>query len=198
MIEQLLQEINEDKHTNPATTSNKFKTDLWNFVMQEYMWPQDKTAVEFGTHKGQTTRILSHLFGKVHTFNLPGNFDKAMQLNSDRNNINYIGLDLYKTDVYDTPVNDSISFYLVDAGHSTDQVLTDFSRLSIMNNTNPCYIVFDDYGLIYDVHDAVNYLLEYPVIEVVAEIGHPKGYDFKNGRVLNLGPEGLICKLINN
>ena len=65
MIEKLLKQIKEDKVYNMSTTSFKFKRDVWNF----FQGFQDKIAVEFGTHKGQTTRILSFLFKKVYTIN---------------------------------------------------------------------------------------------------------------------------------
>ena len=58
MIDQLLKEIGEDKIQNMTTTSLKFKRDVWEF----FQGFQDKVAVEFGTHKGQTTKILSHFF----------------------------------------------------------------------------------------------------------------------------------------
>ena len=53
-IDNVLQtEIREDKHDNPSTTSFKFKKDLYEFFKDS----KDKVCVEFGTHKGQTTRI---------------------------------------------------------------------------------------------------------------------------------------------
>jgi hypothetical protein len=47
-IEDILNEIKEDKHHNLSTTSFKFKTDVWNF----FQGFNDKTAVEVavGTH----------------------------------------------------------------------------------------------------------------------------------------------------
>ena len=66
MIDKLLEEIGEDKFQNNTTTSLKFKRDIWDFF-QGY---QDKIAVELGTHKGQTTKILSYLFKKVYTVNI--------------------------------------------------------------------------------------------------------------------------------
>ena len=88
-IEELLSEIKEDKIDNLSTTSFQLKKDLWEFFQN----CQDKIAVEFGTHKGQTTRILSHLFKKVYTVNCNDNLD-AKALNSDRNNIVYLNFDL--------------------------------------------------------------------------------------------------------
>ena len=85
MIDQLLKEIGEDKHQNMTTTSFKFKRDVWEFF-QHF---QDKIAVEFGTHKGQTTKVLSHLFKKVYTVNRLDN-KEAKTLNKDIKNIEYI------------------------------------------------------------------------------------------------------------
>lgn len=195
MIEKILQEINEDKHTNPATTSNNFKRDLWDFCIEMNL---NGLAVEFGTHKGQTTRVLSYLFDKVYTFNLPGNFDKAKEINQDRDNIQYIGVDLYKTSVNEEFFTSQVSLFLIDAGHSTDNVLTDFTRAINMPLSDTVYFVFDDYGLIYDVKTAIDSLIQFGKLEIIREIGQPQGYDFKNGRILQLGSEGLICKLIKD
>ena len=98
-IDKLLEQIGEDKHTNPATTSNKFKKDLYEFCKSEFPWTCEHVAAEFGTHKGQTTKILSEVFDKVYTVNLPDNFNEARRINADRDNIEYVGLDLYKSDV---------------------------------------------------------------------------------------------------
>ena len=93
-IEELLIEVGEDKHQNLSTTSFKFKTDLWNF----FKGFEDKVCVEFGTHKGQTTRILSFLFDRVHTINNNEN-ELAKELNRERNIIVHQG----KTE---TPANE--------------------------------------------------------------------------------------------
>ena len=81
LIDKLLAEIGEDKCDNFSTTSFKFKKDLWEF----FQGFDDKIAVEFGTHKGQTTKILSHLFKKVYTVNRNDNetainFNKLMKI----------------------------------------------------------------------------------------------------------------------
>lgn len=194
MIEKLLTQIGEDKHTNPTTTSNKFKTDLWNFCKENGL---GGTAVEYGTHKGATTRILAHLFDTVYTCNLPNHFDQAKLLNLDLINIVYVGIDLYNSDLYESLTSDSISLFFVDAIHTHDAVITDFTRSTNMNCADPCYFVFDDTGLYPEVLRAVNDLVWMEKLEIVKEIGHPKGYDFGSGRILNHGAEGLICKLIN-
>ena len=85
MIDQLLEEVGEDKTQNMTTTSLKFKRDVWEF----FQGFEDKIAVEFGTHKGQTTKILSHLFKKVYTVNNQDNAE-AKRLNKNIQNIEYI------------------------------------------------------------------------------------------------------------
>jgi hypothetical protein len=195
MIEQLLETIGEDKHTNPTTTSNKFKRDLWEFCKNEFSDRIHPTAVEFGTHKGQTTYILANIFDFVHTCNLPRNFDKAMELNVNYDNINYVGIDLYNTDIQQPFTNDAVDLFLIDAGHSYDNVMTDFTRATYMNTIFPCYFVFDDYGLIPEVKRAINDLIWVGKLEIVQYIGHEPNYDFRNGRVLS-DWEGVICKLV--
>jgi hypothetical protein len=193
MIEQLLKEIKEDKIDNLSTTSFKFKTDIWNFF-QGY---DDKIAVEFGTHKGQTTRILSFLFKKVYTININDN-RSAKELNSDRDNIIYIdNFDLYAGNPL--PINDEISMYLIDAGHEYNQVISDINMAFSLNCSKECYIVFDDYGVeqyIESVHKAVNHAIASDALLYVVGIGHESGFSFGGTppRIL-MNSEGLITKI---
>jgi hypothetical protein len=193
-IKELLEEVGEDKHQNLTTTSFKFKTDLWNF----FQGFQDKVAIEFGTHKGQTTRIMSHLFKKVHTVNNSDN-EKSKELNADRTNIVHHNFNLYSPDKL--PVVDIIDVALIDAGHTYAEVIYDINRIISMNCSEECYIVFDDYGSIPDVRKAIDHAISMKYLEEVQEIGHSKGHNFGNGtkggpdRIL-AGPEGLITKVI--
>lgn len=198
-IKELLAEIGEDKYQNLSTTSFKFKTDIWNFFQN----CQDKIAVEFGTHKGQTTRILSHLFKKVYTINNNDSVS-AKQLNKDRNNIIYVNFDLYSNSIL--PIADIIDVFLVDAGHDYEHVIADINRCTSMQCASDCYIVFDDYGA--DCHEqtvkkAVDEAVNCGAVIIIKEIGHKKGHNFgsanKSGpdRIL-LNSEGLITKIIWN
>lgn len=192
-IEKLLEEIGEDKHQNPATTSNKFKTDLWNFcksIENSNTW----NCVEYGTHKGQSLKILSKLFNHVYTINLPNHFDAAMQLNSESTNITYVGMDLYTTDIYDKITEKIVNLFFIDAVHTYDAVLSDFTRSINLNCSDECYFVFDDYGLIPDVKRAVEDLIQIGKLKVIMSIGHEPGYNFKNGRTLS-DWEGIICQI---
>lgn len=194
-IEELLNEIGEDKHQNLSTTSFKFKTDFWNFF-QGY---QDKICVEFGTHKGQTTRILSFLFKTVYTINNNDN-ETAKELNHDRDNIIYLNFDLYEN--ISLPIDDTIDVFFIDAGHTYSNVIHDIYLAASCNCCDTCYIVFDDYGLIYDVRKAVDDAIAAKELELVSEIGHSAGHNFGTGnkegddRILQ-NTEGIITKMIN-
>lgn len=194
MIDILLNEIKEDKTDNLSTTSFKFKRDLWEFFQE----CQDKVAVEFGTHKGQTTRILSHLFKKVYTININDN-RSSKELNLDRNNIEYIdNFDLYSS--RQLSISDTIDMFLIDAGHSYYQVISDINRATGLNCSPECFIVFDDYGSIQyelDVKKAVDEAISMKAISLIKGIGHEKGFNFGGTppRILN-NYEGLITKII--
>ena len=192
MIEKLLKQIKEDKVDNMSTTSFKFKRDVWDF----FQVFQDKIAVEFGTHKGQTTRILSFLFKKVYTIN---NNDSIMakDLNQDRDNIVYLNFDLYSNQPL--PINDKISMFLIDAGHDYDHVISDINLAFSLNHTSDCYIVFDDYGLTqyeHHVYKAVNQAINMGALTFIKGIGHEEGFNFggEPPRILH-HPEGLITKI---
>jgi hypothetical protein len=193
MIEQLLKEIKEDKVDNLSTTSFKFKRDVWDFFQN----CQDKVAVEFGTHKGQTTRILSFLFKKVYTININDNA-AAKSLNSDRSNIIYIdNFDLYSGQAL--PIKDQIYMSLIDAGHDYKQVISDINSVFNLNCEAESYIVFDDYGsdqYKYEVKKAVDEAINLGALNVMKKIGHESGTNFGGipARVL-LDHEGLITKI---
>ena len=198
VIESLLGDVGEDKHQNLTTTSFKFKRDLWDFCREQFPNGfKELSCVEYGTHKGQTTHVLAYLFDKVYTFNLPNHFDAAKELNKYLENIEYIGLDLYNSDIYEKLIDDKISLFFIDAVHSYDAVLSDFTRsLNIGNELDTlCFFVFDDFGSYPEVHKAVEDLIWVGKLEMVKYIGHEPRHDFGQGRILS-DHEGIICKLI--
>lgn len=202
MIDQLLEEIGEDKHQNMTTTSLKFKRDIWEF----FQGFKDKTAVEFGTHKGQTSKILSHLFKKVYTVNNQDNAE-AKKLNEDIKNIEYISnFDLYLDRLPEwttsgaLPIEDTIDVFLIDAGHKYYHVISDINRATSMNCSKECYIIFDDYGMkchVENVKRAVDQAINQNILTKVKGIGHPKGhnFDFGNPGYTLEDTEGLITKV---
>jgi hypothetical protein len=196
-IEDILNEIKEDKHHNLSTTSFKFKTDVWNF----FQGFNNKTAVEFGTNKGQTTRLLSYLFKHVYTVNINDNMD-AINLNKDIKNITYISnFNLYDNNVL--PITDTVTLFFLDAGHKFEELIYDINRVVKMNCDKDCYILFDDYGSSTNlgIKQAVDLAVESKVLEIIQFIGHNEGHNFGNAikggadRVL-IGHEGVITKVI--
>lgn len=194
MIDKLLKEIGEDKTQNMTTTSFEFKRDIWEF----FQGFQDKIAVEFGTHKGQTTKILSHVFKKVYTVNNQDNAE-AKRLNKNIQNIEYISnFNLYSNK--SLPIEDTVSVFLIDAGHHYSHVISDINRVTSMNCSEECYIIFDDYGCKIhseNVKRAVDQALSQDILTVVKGIGHSKGYSFKPGdpNYMLEASEGLITKI---
>lgn len=196
-IEQILEEVGEDKHQNLSTTSLKFKKDIWEFF-ESFSESNQLNAIEFGTHKGQTTRLLSFIFKKVWSINLPNHFAEAEQLNKDRDNIQFVPFDLYQTDLDENFKHSPSNVFLIDAGHSFDNVISDFSRtLNLKTNPDfPIFYIFDDYGLIRDVHNAIEQLIRIGKLEKVCYIGHEPNHVFQEHppKILN-DYEGIICKL---
>lgn len=199
-IEEILEDVVEDKKDNLSTTSFKFKKDLWDFF-KNIPNSNKFNCVEFGTHKGQTTRVLSYLFdqGRIYTINLPGHMDQAKLLNSDRKNISFIEMNLYpRNGIVVEPGFDhkNINVCFVDASHTTESVLMDFSRIKLFQVSDPCYVVFDDYGLENSVFVAVEQLIKFGQLEKVAYIGHEPRHSFGGfpERILK-NYEGIICKL---
>lgn len=194
LIEQLLRDVvREDKKDNPGTTSFQFKRDLWNF----FQGFEDKVCVEFGTHKGQTTHILSHLFKKVYTVNQNDNAS-SKELNKDVKNIVHIdNFDLYSQNPL--PIKEPIDVFLIDAGHEYQHIVMDINRASNMLRNRESFIIFDDYGLARwenSVHIVVNKAKEMGFFEVVKEIGHKKGHVFGEGNRFLKHSEGIIGKFL--
>ena len=187
-----------DKRQDKDTTSLKFKEQLIDFFGDEW---KDKTCLEIGTNKGYTTRVLSFLFKKVITcennFEL---FQFAMNVNQDRNNIEFQQKDVYNTqwDFKD------IDVVFIDCVHEYAAVMMDINNSCQLTKPNESLIlVFDDYGLpkppgrLKDVKDAVDDVVKQEErFEVVKFIGEPKGSDCRPGKLLK-DHEGVICKFTN-
>jgi len=190
-IDLLLDSINEDKHTNPHTTSDKFKSDVWDFFKDF----NDQVCIEFGTHKGQTTKILSYCFKHVYTVNRNlQSFASAKMLNVGIENITYVPFDLYTEQELDV---EKSNVFMIDAGHKYPEVIHDIDRCIRMSADGDSYIIFDDYGL--NTHEenvkvAVDESIDKNKIEIVKKIGYQKGHEFAHKFLKD--SEGLICRIV--
>lgn len=194
-IDQLLQEPGqEDKVQNLSTTSFQFKRDLWDFFSENFSHCH---AVEFGTHKGQTTRIMAFLFDQVYTINRPVDdvFVEAKILNRDRDNINYIGFNLYGSGKLVIP--NEVSMVFIDANHEYDNVMQDIERALGFRLSSEAFLVFDDYGSSAGVKIAVTDFVDEGKLQIVRTIGHGPAHSFggRPERILQ-DFEGVICKVV--
>ncbi|MAE82033.1 MAG: hypothetical protein CMB80_04810 [Flammeovirgaceae bacterium] len=132
------------KDTAKYTTSRKFKAD----VMKEFSNDKYKnmTMVEIGASQGQSTRMLSHLFKKVIAVEWDDwNLEQARKNNADRDNVEFVKMDLYKNDWKDYLPRD-VGVVFIDAGHQYHQVKMDVEN-SLKLFGDDVIIIFDDYGL---------------------------------------------------
>ena len=196
-IDNLMQNIPDKKDFN-KTTSLKFKKDLWDyFINNKNINNKEMKILELGTNHGYTTRILSPLFKKVSTFDkFDENLHRAKMINYDFSNIDY-----YKVDIYAEQwpfVEFDVAF--IDCMHTYETVKHDIMNVLNLSNGKEVYFVFDDYGLNWganagQVKQAVDEFVNNDTIEIVKEIGHPKGTLVAKDSVLG-AVEGLICKKV--
>jgi hypothetical protein len=117
-------------------------------VMKEFSDDKYKnmTMVEIGASQGQSTRMLSHLFKKVIAVEWDDwNLEQARKNNTDRNNVEFVKMDLYKDDWKDHLPQD-VGVVFIDAGHQYHQVKMDVEN-SLKLFGDDVIIIFDDYGL---------------------------------------------------
>mgnify|MGYP003119345049 FL=1 len=140
--EQILDEMLH-KDVAKYTTSRKFKKNLLQkFMNDDY---KDKTIVEIGASQGQSTRLLSHIFGKVIAVEWDDwNLEQARKNNKDKDNVEFVKMDLYN-DKWEDYLPKDVDVVFIDAGHQYHQVKMDIEN-SLKHFNDPIFI-FDDYGL---------------------------------------------------
>ena len=167
------------------TCSDEFREDIKYFFKDKSHYK----IAEIGSHKGYTTGYLSNIFKKVYAVDNSvewTNFNK--NLNKDKNNIEYVHLDIYK-DSWD--IIPDVDVVFIDAGHSYKQCKTDMYN-SIRTFKNIKYIIFDDYGVWPGVKQIVNEsLINYTLIfENYIGLNNVPGL---NNKVWKNTAEGIIC-----
>ena len=193
MIDRILEGI-PDKKFDKNTTSLKFKEDLIEFLGDDY---KNKTCLEIGTSKGYSTRILSFLFKKVITCeNNSELIEVAKDVNKDRNNIEFLQKDVYRTEWN----FEDIDVVFIDCDHEISAVLSDIrNSINLCKPNEELLLIFDDYGLDNPwegVKEAIQKNEHNSEFTIVKEIGQPKGWEYRADKFLK-EVEGIICKYIN-
>lgn len=191
MIEELLKQI-PDKCEYMATTSHRFKQDVWEFC-QELTF-KELDVVELGTSNGYSTLLLSHLFNSVTTINNNESL-RAKDFNKDRNNITFYNFDLYNGK---WPITHGDVFF-IDADHSYSGVRMDVQNsLAMQSRLEKKLFIFDDYGVLqYEktVRAAIDEFVEDGVLEIVGYVGCNPGHSFDGSPDRTLTHyEGIICQ----
>lgn len=174
-----------NKDTEKWTTSKKFKQDLVKYFSNS----KDKTCIELGSCRGNTTLVYSNLFNKV----VAVEYDESnIQLSKERckyrDNIEYIQFDVNSSwEVL--PAADIVN---PDALH--DIVGVEF----MLNNVKKYYpqatVIMDDYGHeMNTIKVVIDKLIKQDAIDVLQWIGEGKGYKAGNGKMF-VDKEGLIFK----
>lgn len=179
------------KDTYVKTTSYKFKQDLINVFGNNF---KDKTVLELGCCRGDTTQVLSVLFNKVIAVDISNeNIKDAKQKYPNADNIDYITADVYKDFIWP----DHVDVIIIDASHEKHQVYLDI-QMAMSKYSNPI-LVLDDYGNVSDdIRDAVNKHVSEGTISISRYIGENAGYSVTrlNGDItVFCGAEGVICNL---
>ena len=173
-------------HEDIWTCSNEFREDIKDFFKDKSHY----TIAEIGSHKGYSTRYLSGIFKKVYAVDNSvewTNFNK--NLNSDKSNIEYIHLDIYKDSWNIIP---DVDVVFIDASHQYKYCKSDFEN-SMKQFTNLKYVIFDDYGVWPGVKQLVNEKLNQEIISFEKFIG------INNipgpNKIVKNSYEGIICKI---
>jgi hypothetical protein len=147
------------------TCSDKMRYEIADFF-------KDKTyfkIAEIGAHKGYTTKILSHLFSKVYAVDNNvewTNYNK--NYNIDRNNIEYVHLNIYNDSWNILPQDIEVSF--IDACHTYDTCKSDIIN-SMARFSKLKYIIFDDYGVWEGVKKVIDEMIQHNILKIEKFIG---------------------------
>jgi O-methyltransferase len=176
-------------HEDIWTCSDEMRRDIADFFKNKTQFK----IVEIGSHKGYTTKVLSYMFSKVYCVdnNIEWtSFNK--NYNIDRENIEYVMLDIYNDNWNILPNDMDVAF--IDAGHSYEACKSDILN-SINRFNNLQYIIFDDYGVWSGVKQVVDEMMNKNILIFEKFIGLTD-VPGPSGIVRNTY-EGIICRVNN-
>lgn len=182
-----------DKRSNKSTTSHIFKKDLWQYLSVNKF----NSALEIGTAKGYSTRIISQFVNKIYTVDNNINNIKYAQQNNSKfcNNVTYLHNDVYNDNFRKLQIED-IDLCFIDACHDRFHVDYDINTCKLYSSKK-LTLIFDDYGLFPEVKEVVDEYIKNNIFEVIKKIGETKGSSPRIGKTL-LDNEGIICSLVQN
>ena len=186
-----------DKRQDKNTTSLKFKQDLVDYF-NSIEGSEEFICTEVGTSLGYTTGILAQLFKTVYALEYDkDNLEHSKKFNQKHSNIIYRNIDVYRDD---WQVDGYVNVSFIDCVHEYIPVKTDI-RNSLRKGKGEVHLVFDDYGLIPQVHQAIDdFIIQdtgkpgTPEIIKVTYIGEGRGSDCRPGKKLT-DWEGVIVKV---
>jgi ubiquinone/menaquinone biosynthesis C-methylase UbiE len=191
--ELLLNSVNH-KDTFGNATSRKFKTDILNYFSKS---GKNMSLLEFGCCHGDTSKIFSKVFKKVHATDWKeSNLNIAKEKCKTCSNIEFskfqTGED--KLDSRRGPFyfSQDTNVIFIDSRHSYEGCLQDIKN--VLNYFNDPIIIMDDYGTpVNDVRKAIDEIIDTTDLEIIKYIGEKPGYITKSGWTMN-DREGVILK----
>ena len=179
-----------DKLTSKTTTSLKWKSDFIDYFRDDKF--KKMKVLEIGSSLGHSTRILSFLFEKVIAIdNLPERHVKSSKLNYDRNNIEFVIMD-----VYNQPWNfEPVDIVFIDCVHDYQHVKSDIDNA--INTFDKPIIVFDDYGLFPELKRAIDEYISDGILRLDTYLGMPEGTYYPKTLNKELKDwEGMVCTVV--
>lgn len=190
-IENILKNIPDKQYKWKATTSLKWKRDLFNFLGEL------DDVLEIGTNQGWTAYLLSFIAKNVYTIEFDvHNLQEAKKHCDGISNIHFIHGDAYNDDTY-TSLPKTLDAVVIDCIHDYEHVIKDINRaLSYTDPDKGIYLIFDDYSHpdSVGVKQAIDYAIEQG-LSFECHLGHEKDYTVNrnDGTSFTLtGPEGII------